>query len=237
AAKMETKMFENLQILIPGMLGTTKLDMPKQTIHMGKPCAGCKPLRFKGYFKYFPVNGDSCVAQLTLWKYNTNLHKRDTIANVRMIVTDTVDTYTPFDLEVDYLNTYLIPDTMMILFVSSAGFNFNNLTGCVGQVGSTMFVDDVSVEYPAGITEALMPEIDVKTYPNPAADKVIFTLDSCPENLTMEVLDQQGKWITKFPVQSCDLTLNTSSYSSGTYYFRLMQDKYLMSTGVFIINN
>lgn len=145
AAKLISKVFSPQQgtnIFLPGLVATSELDIPNQTIDLGKPYTG-RPVSFKGYYKYFPVSGDSALIEVLLTKYNTSLHKRDTIAITKNIITNTVSSYTLFDYPLTYHST-ANPDTAVILLVSSAGINFQNLQGCTGQIGSIMFVDEIS---------------------------------------------------------------------------------------------
>ncbi len=135
-------------IFIPGMIGTAILDMAGVRALLGKPCADCRPTHFKGYYKFEPVNGDSCAAVILLSKWNTGGKKRDTIGYGKMVQHNAVNTYTQFDIPVSYRST-AASDSMTLLVVSSAGFNVINFMGSVGQVGNTMYVDELSLEYPA----------------------------------------------------------------------------------------
>jgi hypothetical protein len=144
AAKLISKVFSPQQgtnIFLPGLVASSELNIPAQTIDLGKPYTG-RPVSFKGYYKYFPVSGDSALIEVLLTKYNTSLHKRDTIAITKNIIKNTVSSYTLFDYALTYHSTDT-PDTAVILLVSSAGINFQNLQGCTGQIGSTMYVDEI----------------------------------------------------------------------------------------------
>lgn len=131
------------EIFIPGMIGSTDLDIPNQTIHIGKPYTE-KPYAFQGYYKYFPANGDSGLILAMLTKFNTALSKRDTIAYARLVVKNTVGTYTNFVLPLNYWDLTATPDSVSLLMVSSAGINLNDLFHCVGQEGSVMYIDEIS---------------------------------------------------------------------------------------------
>jgi len=131
------------EIFIPGLLGSTNLDIPNQTIHIGKPYTE-KPYSFQGYYKYFPVNGDSGLILAMLTKFNTALSKRDTIAYTKMIIKNTASSYTYFNLILNYWDITSTPDSISVLMVSSGGINLQDLFHCYGQEGSTMFIDEIS---------------------------------------------------------------------------------------------
>ncbi|MCX6306170.1 MAG: PCMD domain-containing protein [Bacteroidetes bacterium] len=136
-----------ITIFIPGMIGTAKMDMVGVRALLGQPCAGCRPSHLKGYYKFEPVNGDSCAAVILLSKWNSSAKKRDTIGYGKFVGHNAVSTYTNFDIPIQYAGTGTV-DTMTLLVVSSAGFNVINFMGSVGQVGSTMYVDELSLLYP-----------------------------------------------------------------------------------------
>lgn len=146
AAKMVSKLLvlnSTQEIFIPGMIGSTDLDIPNQTIHIGKPYTQ-KPVGFQGYYKYFPANGDSGLIMAMLTKFNTSLSKRDTIAYAKLVIKNTVSTYTHFDLNLTYWDNTATPDSISVLMVSSAGINLQDLFHCIGQQGSLMYIDEIS---------------------------------------------------------------------------------------------
>ena len=134
-------------IIIPGLVGTDSLDIPNATICVGKSYTS-KPLSFQGYYKYEPVGGDSALFSVLLSKYNTGAHKRDTIALARQVITNPVSTYTMLDLPLNYYFTDVTPDTLTLLICSSADIRFNDLMNCKGQVGSKLWVDEISFIMP-----------------------------------------------------------------------------------------
>ncbi|MEI6122371.1 MAG: PCMD domain-containing protein [Bacteroidota bacterium] len=133
-------------ILIPGLVGTDSLDIPNANIRLGKRYT-LRPTAFLGYYKYEPVAGDSAMISVVLSKYNTALNKRDTIGWVKQLYKNTVTTYTPINLPIIY-NSADTPDTLTLLICSSAGVRFNDLMNCKGQVGSKMWIDEISFVLP-----------------------------------------------------------------------------------------
>jgi hypothetical protein len=147
AARLISKSFSPMgnPIFIPGYVGVSKLDIPNGTIHLGNAYT-LRPKKLLAYYKYAPVSGDSGLIQIMLSKYNAGL--RDTISFDKVIVKNPVTSYTQLDLTLSYRDTINTPDTLVILFLSSGGFDFSNLIGGVGQVNSTMWVDDLKFVFP-----------------------------------------------------------------------------------------
>ncbi len=139
AACLETKQWGSM--VIPGLLVMGTFVPQDPFIIQGKPFDK-KPTAINGFYKYFPVDGDTCVMYARLSKYNVVLNKQDTIAEASIVVNNLVSSYTPFTLLFDYRDVVTIPDSLTILFVSSIdGANFR------GHPGSKMFVDNLALEY------------------------------------------------------------------------------------------
>jgi hypothetical protein len=150
AARLTSKNFTVMighTIFIPGYIGASVLDIPAQTIHLGKPYTQ-RPQKLMGYYKYSPVGSDSAVIQVMLTKYNSGLGKRDTISNDKIIIHNAVSAYTQIDRTLTYLDLTSTPDTLVLIMAASAGIDFNDLQGCGGQEGSTMWVDDLKFIFP-----------------------------------------------------------------------------------------
>lgn len=221
-------------VFLPGMLGTAVVDKIGIKAILGNPCPGCKPLHFKGYYKFEPVKGDSCTIVALVSRWNSQTHKRDTIAFNGFIKKEAVSAYTPFDLQLTY-NTADVPDTLTYLMISSAGFNMNNFMLCQGQEGSTLYIDEISLEYPMGIQQSLMPDVAVKVYPNPATEQTTFELSERVVSGSVEIFSVDGKLVKSFGVNDIKTTVQINNLPSGTYYFKLKEGKHLLNTGSFII--
>ncbi len=133
-------------LIIPGLVGTDSLDIPNATIHLGKRFTA-RPDSLQGWYKYVPVGGDSAMVSVLLSKYNVAAQKRDTIGLLRQIYHNTVYNYTFIDLPITYYSA-ATPDTLTLLICSSAGINFVDLLACKGQVGSRMWIDEISFVMP-----------------------------------------------------------------------------------------
>jgi hypothetical protein len=226
-----------INVFIPGMLGTATLDMPGQRALVGRPCSGCRPLHLKGWYKFTPVNGDSAAAVLLVSKWNSTTKKRDTIGFGKQVFKSEVSQYAEFDVAMNYNypSSSLSSDSMSLLTVSSAGFSVINFMGGVGQPGSTLYIDDLMLGYPAGIEQALMPDVTVKIYPNPAKDIMTIELSEQVKEGSLEVYTMDGKMVFSYSINEVINTLPVYSLASGSYYFKLKEGKEIVNTGSFII--
>ena len=221
-------------IFIPGMIGTAVMDNANVRALMGKPCQDCKPSKLKGYFKFQPVNNDSCAAVILLSRWNATTKKRDTVGYGKMVQRTAVTEYTAFEVPVNYREAGSV-DTMTMLVVSSAGFNVVNFMGSVGQVGNTMFVDDLTLDYPSGVQQVLMPEVSVSVYPNPATDVLHVDMSKMVKNGRLEVFNGSGKMVASFEMAQMSNRISVANLLNGNYYYRLVSGKELINTGSFVI--
>ena len=237
AAKAVSAIFQlgEIPLFIPGMIGTAKLDMVGIRAILGRPCPDCRPLRFKGYFKFEPEGEDSCAAVILLSKWNTSTKKRDTIGYGKMVQHSPVPQYTQFDIPINYTESTAVVDTMTMLIVSSAGFNVINFMGSRGNSGTTMYVDDLTLDYPAGIQQILMPEVAVNVYPNPANDILHIDLSKDVNNGSIEVYNSAGKMVCSFGLAQKTNTIPVYNLATGAYYYRFISGKELLNTGSFMI--
>lgn len=236
AIKLVSKTYTAPNVFIPGLLGTTLLLLFQNSIAIGKPCYyACDPKHFTGWFKYFPVNNDSCKFAILVSHANTLTHRKDTIYYGDTIIKGTVPTYTQFDIPVKAHNTSLTPDSITILAVASADFNLNSLQGGHGGEGSTLFVDDLSVVYPAGIQQNLMSEVEVNTYPDPASDVLTIELSKKITNGILKVYNLQGKLMDELSLSDIKTVYSVSHLVSGTYYYKLTNGPDVVNTGSFVI--
>ncbi|MEI6900166.1 MAG: T9SS type A sorting domain-containing protein [Bacteroidota bacterium] len=221
-------------VFIPGMLGTAKLNMTSSNAILGRHCEGCRPLSLSGWYKYEPVNGDSATVVILLSKWNPSTHKRDTIGYGRFFQKQAVSEYTQFTLPVNYRNNNA-PDSITILTISSGGFNVVNFMQSHGQVGSTMYIDDLMLEYPAGIRQNLMPDVMVSVYPNPTSNNLHVELTMDVVNGLFQVYNMEGRMMTSLSLESKTGTLTVSSFPAGTYLYKLVSGKEVLNTGSFIV--
>ena len=139
------------QLLIPGAIAPLDDDFVNQFlnsadgINVKRPYTE-KPAAFKGYFKYQPVNGDHGSFCVEL--YNGS----EVIARGYSEFGDNVGEWTAFNVPIDYtINggsmSTAQPTHISIIISSSAAYNFADLTHCQGQVGSTLWLDDISFDF------------------------------------------------------------------------------------------
>ena len=100
----------------------------------------------------------------------------------------------------------------------------NKTTKLVVNCGATFDLD------PAGIEKKETLEIG-KTYPNPANDQVMISLNHVNENMYVELIDVTGRLVATKNVEKGSKLINidTSTLPSGIYNYRLKSENGLIS--------
>lgn len=221
-------------IFLPGVVGAMTVIIDKQTAHFGRPYSG-KPESLKGYMKYAPVNGDS--ASIFVEVYYTKDGKREMAGRVEKKYFNAMPTWTEFDLPIRYrVEDDVEIDSICVLFVSSAGYDFDDLFNCKGQIGSTLMVDGCRFVIDGndpGAPDANLPEnedkplivanetvnmLNVIVYPNPATDVLNVTVE---ENAQLTIFDQAGRVLLQQAVQAGENALNITELKAGFYTYRV----------------
>lgn len=219
--KSNTLMLADKEIFLPGVVGAMTVVTEKQTATFGRPFTS-RPDAIKGYMKYEPVNGDSASIFVEVYKYNEAAGIRQMIGRVEKFFKESVKDWTVFELPIVY-NADITPDSITVLFVSSAGYRFDSLFECKGQVGSTLWVDDVEFVY-KGSDPSTNNENPVlassKLYPNPSFNG-IFNLN-VKAACKMEVISVSGQLVMQQNLATPGAyTVDLSRFAPGVYYIRL----------------
>ncbi len=230
AAKMETKQWGTF--LISGLLASGSFVMAAPYIKLGKPFTD-KPSKFKGWFKYMPVNGDSAGVVAMLTKFNSVTGIKDTIAMANQMFLNNISIYTQFNLDFNYKISGMNPDTIIMVFTSSAdGGNFN------GQNGSTLLIDDVSLEYSNGLEEILMPEFLVNVHPLPASEQLSLEFNTAnPEKLRCHIYAIDGRLVKTFSPIGENHQLDVSTWQQGSYILQACIGNNIVSSAKFIVKH
>ena len=237
AARLITRNIDLLQVIIPGVVGTIEIQWLAMNAKLGtKYIWDTKAARFQGHYMSYPINGDSTAAILLLSKWNSSAGKRDTIAYNRLMFHGEVNTYTKFDVDIDYWDTSTMPDSITVLLLSCGGFNALNMMGAVGQLGTQAYFDDVTLTNIAGLEFILMPEVDVKLAPNPASHRMAITLSEQVKNGVFEVYNAQGKLMQSSTLNGITTTIDVSRLINGAYYYKVTDGSSGLNSGQFIIS-
>ncbi|MBP9933096.1 MAG: PCMD domain-containing protein [Chitinophagaceae bacterium] len=188
--------------LFTGFLNTTIPLAPVP--ELGVPFIG-RPIAMKGWYKYAPVNGDSSSIYVKLTKWNSTTNTRDVVGFIEKRDYAAVNGYTPFNLVINYSSSD-VPDSITVVFSASAGAEQS-----VGQVGSSLWVDDVVFDYGANSLESSNKIPLLNCYPNPTND--FLFIQTTRMDLTYHIYTMTGQLVLNSRLPQISL----SELQTGVY--------------------
>jgi hypothetical protein len=219
---------------IPGVLTLGKLNVDlanqKASVRGGYAFTG-RPLKLTGYFKYQPVNNDTCILGLGLFKWNNG--KQDTLGFGAIDTFGIINTWTHFEIPIHYLSE-TTSDTVNILFLNS-----NPVDG-IDHTGTALWIDNLSFDYGTvginGVTSAR--EIRIYAERNSKCLILEFAFEK-PENTDISLFNMTGSLTNhwKRSVQNSTEKLDVNNLSPGTYIIRISSGKRLIDTRKITILN
>lgn len=219
---------------IPGVLTLGKLNVDlanqKASVSGGYPFTG-RPLKLSGYFKYQPVNNDTCILGLGLFKWNNG--KQDTLGFGATDTFGIINTWTHFEIPIHYLSE-ATSDTLNIVFLNS-----NPVDG-IDHTGTTLWVDNLSFDYGTVGIEGVTSAREIRLYAEPNAKCLIleFAFEK-PENLDISLFNMAGSLTKQWKRSVLNSTdkLDVSNLSPGTYIIRISSGNRLIDTRKITILN
>lgn len=228
SAKLETKSIPLIGA-VPGVvtLGNLGIDLTtlSYTLTGGVPISD-KPAYLRGFYKFSPKGGDSCVIGIGLLHWSGNL--RDSVGyGVFSTKTITAD-WTPFAAVIEY-DTNLIPDTMNIVAISSASET--------ATAGTILFVDGLWLDYAVGSGEPA-PEDGIRVYVDRSTRRVLVFAEF-PGSVTATLYNLAGQQIHAVSSSTGSpqrLVLPYPAVQQGIYLLSVRHQQHLYTRKIFLGN-
>ncbi|MCL2245505.1 MAG: T9SS type A sorting domain-containing protein [Lentimicrobiaceae bacterium] len=225
-------------VFLPGMVGTINQDFVEEFLGSGgnvtiyRDWLGNEtPHAMEGWFKYNPVNGDSALIDIGFHKAGAS----EPLFVEKLILKETVNEWTHFYIAIPKEHWNTVFTDIRVLFVASAGVNFKQLMECKGQKGSTLWIDNVTLNYKEdGIKQNLFSSLTTKAFPNPANEVLNIKMNE-HFNGTVTVYNIAGTKVMEEAVNGTECQLNTASLATGNYVFKLMNGNTIFAQGKFVI--
>jgi hypothetical protein len=151
-----------------------------------------------------------------MFHWDTNTKTRTLIGGGHWGDTAKQKTWTSKTVQITYTNTQVNPDTVLIVFSACAIDTLNK-----PKQFDTLDVDNSSV---TGIGSIDAPHDNVNLYPNPAQAEINLTTTGHYQANRVEVYDITGKTVGTYIINNNFLTINTQSYNSGIYLYKLLDN-------------
>lgn len=185
------------------------------------------------WYKTTLLSGDSAMISIQMSKWNTSLQQRDILATKDYAITTNTNTYTLLSIPLSY-SINANPDTALIV----AGLNGPN--GKKTHVGTLFYLDDLAFTgtVPFGVNEYGAGANYVNLYPNPFSAIANISINPSVglNNAVMLVYDVLGNEVLKKNnINDHELTLDKGNLSKGLYFYNLINEGELITTGKFVI--
>jgi hypothetical protein len=144
-----------------------------------------QPTHLKGYYKYAPKGGDSCVIGIGLTKTTGAI--KDNIGFGSFSTKDTITDWTPFSAWIDYISANS-PDTMNIIAMSTAQE--------LMTPGTVLFVDDLYLDYTVGYNDN-DPAAGIRVYNDRETSRLMIFFDfPSTETTTINFFNMRGQCVS-----------------------------------------
>jgi hypothetical protein len=126
------------------------------------------------------------------------------------VLLGTVPNFTKIDVPITYTNTTLPANLIRYNFMNSVSSSLTT---------STMYVDDVTYTTTTGVTEALMNDIEIIAYPNPA-NEVVTIKATTEDALVVELYSIDGQ-LLQTKAFSKETQLRIADLANGLYVYNI----------------
>lgn len=130
--------------------------------------------------------------------------------------------YKPFEIIIDYFIPNTEPTNLTLTILNS--------TSDPTVVGTTLFVDDLSLGDPTGIFSPFLPALKAKISPNPATDFLNVEVTDGAQDLHFRMLDINGRVCTEIIFRKVT-NLDISHLISGHYFYELRTENGVLLDG------
>jgi len=187
----------------PGFMAIGLVDIFNNQFVIGTPFTA-KPDSLIGWVKCNSVNGDTSGIILQLTKWDATSLTQEEIGFGGYITTSSSSTFYRFSVPIEY-ESENTPDSISVFVLSSLGN---------GQIGSAIWVDDLSLIYnTSSIGELNSTSFDV--FPNPVNDELSISSKTVDK---MEVYSATGILIDHIVIDSGLIyTYDTKKLANGLY--------------------
>jgi hypothetical protein len=210
SAMLTTKTFPGLNVAIPAMLtnAVITLDAAAEEVSFtGGTAITQRVSKAAAFIRYAPATKDT--ASFTVEIINRTFGK-DSLIGFGSVEFGARPTFTKIEVPIDYYHTTLPANLIRYYFTNS-----NDTV----QNSSTLYVDDVTYTTTTGVTEALMNDIEITAYPNPAND-VLSINASSDDELAFELYAIDGK-VLQTKTFSKTTQIRVADLANGLYVYNI----------------
>ncbi len=184
-----------------------------------------RPVSLTGKWQHMAKVGSSDHGRVGvfLWKWNTALNKRDTVALRDTTLTGMAMSWTSFTVPLIY-SSGASPDSALIILSSSASSTSAADT-------SYLFVDDLAFSgtVPSGVVSLSMPNASTTVFPNPASGTVnVYYHSNASRTIAINISDINGTLVSTISPKAVSgensYTLSLKGMAQGIYFVQIIDE-------------
>ena len=242
--RTDTFRFGSDLLIIPGAIGTITIDVAnvKGEIEDDFLCFE-RPVYLKGAYKYTPIN--YAPAQVTAANDKGYKAKEKDSARIEIvfkdhagnivgqnakIISEATSDYVEFSLPIVSTGNTNFISYITIVCAASGDYDFADLFNCKGNVGSTLYLDNLELDYTVGLTESLTKSLNVQIFPNPTTDQITFDLEQELQG-DLIIYDVLGREVLNLKINGNRIVADMQHLESGNYLYRIIQDCAILKSG------
>jgi len=209
SAMLTTKTFPGLNVAIPGILtnAVITLDASMDIAFTGGTAITQRVSKAAAFIRYAPATNDT--ASFVVEIINRTFGK-DSLIGFGSVEFGARPTFTKIEIPIDY-NATTLPANLIRFFFTNSNDTVQN--------SSTLYVDDVTYTTTTGVTEALMNDIEITAYPNPANE--VVTIKAATEDaLVVELYSIDGQ-LLQTKAFSKETQLRIADLANGLYVYNI----------------
>lgn len=186
-------------------------------IHSGWPI-NFKPNKLSGDYKAILLGEcDSLRTYVDIYLTRHDGNKRDTIGQANAVLKES-DSYTPFELKINYTNEVLTPDTVIVV-LAKRRFGFDVPPACLEC--SHVFFDNLRLRTAVTNLGTDSELTGVEFYPNPTKDRLIIKSECRTCLFDVAMFSANGQLIKRYNSILAESPIETEYLSAGIYFMRI----------------
>jgi hypothetical protein len=199
-------------ILVNGTIDFNQVNSIDDLIEAGTPIS-LMPTELQGFYKYTQQNiGDSAYVRVIVKKYNSLTKERDTVAWAEARL-PAASSYTPFNITINELLPSVIPDSIVLMFLSKHP-DEQLATGL-------LIVDEISLVNATGTNDLGNLLEGITIFPNPTSG-MLSIIKLPPDEIQVSVFNILGElMITSKWSGSTKATLDLTDFEKGLYFIQV----------------
>ena len=214
--------------IIPGILANAKINIDIFNFDPNNPAASLSYVGgtavnkrynyISSWVKYFPKGIDKAQIVVTMVLAGKGAGGKDSIVGQGdSIISMQLSSYTNIDVPITYNDPNVVPDKMLLIFLSSTSITASSPTD-----SSTLYVDDVELRVHPTSINSVLNDGDVSLYPNPVSDK-IYLNTSLSSNLRWMAYTIDGKLISEKQFLRSTV-VDIASVPAGAYFYTISNE-------------